>query len=245
MASLPKKISSIRTRCVRETSSLSPKPFGRPKSRKNSVKPTRHLNSFVTVDFALLSTPSTWDFGHRFGPLPSPSSPHISSGTLEESFTLSPSIFRQNRPLNLCRAEDSPSSSSHRKNFVKSTMGWQPYSQRSPGGDLIAKFKKISSKQCVRDCARISQVGHISAERRRFLPQIREKFRQINPSPTAPHYRQNFPQKFREIRTRARSVREIPNLSPGNLQKKNPNPRPILTNPNTNEKFREIINSQE
>ena len=51
------KISSIRTRCVRETSSLSPKPFGRPKAI------SIHLSPWT---LPLLSTPSTWDFGHRF-----------------------------------------------------------------------------------------------------------------------------------------------------------------------------------
>ena len=38
------------------------------------------------------------------------------------------------------------------------------------------------------------------------------------------------------------SVRETSSLSPRNLQKKNPNPKPILINPNTNEKFRENVN---
>ena len=50
------KISSIRTRCVRETSSLCPKPFGRPKAI------SIHLSPWT---LPLLSTPSTWDFGHR------------------------------------------------------------------------------------------------------------------------------------------------------------------------------------
>ena len=127
------KISSIRTRCVRETSSLCPKPFGRPKAI------SIHLSPWT---LPLLSTPSTWDFGHRlvlshfaiiashfigdFGRslLPSPRQFSVKSAP-----QLVPKTRRHHR--------HSSTWSQFCQKFVKSTTGWQPHSQR--------KFRQIIS----------------------------------------------------------------------------------------------------
>ena len=111
--------------------------------RKTLVKRQQILViSFITVDFALLSTSSTWDFGHRlvlshfaiiashfigdFGRslLPSPRQFSVKSAP-----QLVPKTRRHHR--------HSSTWSQFCQKFVKSTTGWQPHSQR--------KFRQIIS----------------------------------------------------------------------------------------------------